>query len=203
MTPATQKTRKRSRSPVTMPLLPHVSTLSFGKSQKDPDVTTYSIMNGSEALAFTIGGAISPFELSSLMENAPRKTLTLKLPKIWEDAIDVWESELMVYMKAARATYFGQEVTEDEVATLYKSFTKKVGEYPRQLNLKVNTTGFHSVRYWDTEKRSMTPPTTHSLSQFNARCSVRSLWISKDGWGCVVDGHDLQLIQQIPEECPF
>ena len=185
-----------------MPLLPHVSALSFGNAQKESDVTTFSIMNGSEALVFTIGGAVSPFELSSLLEN-PRKTLTLKLPKVWEDTIDIWEAELMEYMKTHRATYFGAEVTEDEVSDLYKSFTKKVALYPRQLNLKVNTTGFHSVRYWDKDRQSMTTPTTHALSQFNARCSMRSIWLSKDGWGCVVDGLDLQMIEQIPAECPF
>ena len=200
---ATTRRPKRSRSPVkTSTLLKNVDQLSIGKPQTDADVSTFPISFEKDPVAFVIGGAVSAFELSSLYES-PRKTLTLRLPQIWEDGLVEWEAGLVAYVMKHRTTFFGAAASEADVTGGYTSFTKKTCEYPRNINLKVNTTGFYAVRYWDATRESIPPLASHIQARFNVRCVLRAIWVKDLTWGCVVDGTDLQLLEQASTECPF
>jgi hypothetical protein len=200
----TQRGRSRSRSPVdNKSLMKNVNELSIGKPQVDADVTTYALSFGKEPVTFTVGGGISPFEISSMFES-PRKTLTLRLPQIWEECLVEWETELVAYIAKHRAKYFGSDTSEKDVIDAYNSFTKKTGVYAMNMHVKINTAGFYAVRYWDADRQSIPPPDSHAQSKFNVRCVLRAIWVKKDQtWGVVVDGTDLQLLEQVTAECPF
>ena len=99
--------------------------------------------------------------------------------------------------------FFGRKLSEEDVLTMYKPITKKTGEYPRQLRVKVNTTGYHSTRYWDAQRTRIDAPESHAGKIFNAKVALRALWVAPEAWGLVCDATDLQEQEQAPEVCPF
>ena len=85
----------------------------------------------------------------------------------------------------------------------YKPVTKKTGDYPRHLRVKVNTTGLQAARYWDQAKKRISALEDHAGLLFTAKVAIRALWFADDAWGLVVEATDLMLQEEISVECPF
>ena len=145
----------------------------------------------------------SPFEPSSFVEESSRKTITLRLNKEWDAALDCFEACILHEATSRSAEFFGRSLGEEEVCEMYKPITKKTGDYPRNLRAKLNTAGPYAARYWAADKTRLDPPGTLAGVALNVRVSLRSLWIGDDAWGVVADCTDLQVMQQCREECPF
>ena len=146
----------------------------------------------------------APWEASAFDDANPRKTLTLRLPKILDEPFERMESCLGHEVFAESVRFFGRKLSEEDVLTMYKSITKKTGEYPRQLRVKINTTGFHSIRYWDAGRARIDAPEIHAGKVYNAKVALRALWVAPEAWGLVCDATDLQEQEdRATFECPF
>ena len=202
--------RSRSSSPIhratpamiPAEFIPRVKTWKFGPALGESDVKSYPLTMGGMDLVLNIQGCLSPFDPSSLNGSA-RKTLTLRLPKIWDDPFGGVESELVKEVATKSQTLFGEKLNEEQLLERYKPIARKVGEYPRQLRAKLNTDGFYACRYWDSERKRAEPPEDHTGLAFNAVIKLRALWVSSEAWGLVCDCTDLQLLEAAQVECPF
>ena len=197
----------RSRSPTRVQqLIPPVSAWTFGavrENVENSEVRTFPVSVDGKEVCLSMGGVVSPFELSSLSEGNARKSLTLRLPKPWEEAIGCMESCLLHELCEQTEHFFQRPLTENEVEALYKPCSQKKDDYPRHLRVKVNTSGFHACRYWDTERKLCEPPVDHANYIWNAKIHVRAVWFGPDGWGLVLDATDLQTQSAPVAECPF
>jgi len=183
--------------------IPHVKSWKFGPSQGDSDVKSYPLTVGGMDLVLNLqGGCISPFDPSSLNGGA-RKTLTLRLPKVWDEPFGEMEAALIKEVAVKSIALFDETLNEEQLQERYRPIAKKVGEYPRQLRTKLNTDGFYAARYWNSERQCIDPPEDHTGLVFNAVIKLRALWVSAEAWGLVCDATDLQLLETAQVECPF
>ena len=106
-------------------------------------------------------------------------------------------------MHEQSSRFFGAPQTQEQVLEGYKAITKKKGDYPRHLRVKVNTVGLRSCRYWDKDKKRMKALEDHADILLTARVVLRSVWTSGDTWGIVADATDLMLQDEIVVDCPF
>ena len=196
----------RSRSPTRVQqLISPVSAWTFGAARENvenSEVRTFPISVDGKEVCLSMGGVVSPFEISSLSEGNARKSLTLRLPKTWEDVIECMEVCLMHEVCARADLFFQRPLTENDV-DLYKPCSQKKDNFPRHLRVKVNTGGFHACRYWDAERKLCEPPAEHTNYTWNSKIHVRALWVGPDGWGLVLDATDLQTQSAPVVECPF
>ena len=182
-------------------LIPCPKLWAFGPAQAGEGVKTFPITCAGNELVLHLQGCYSPFDTSSLTESA-RKSLTLKLPVIWEQQFAALESQLLAETAQLSPQLFGTKYSEDDLRTRYKSITKKTGDYPMQLRAKVNTDGFYSCRYWDKDRQRLEPPDTHAGLNCTVAIRLRGLWVSPDTFGLVADCTDLQIIDEVAA-CPF
>jgi hypothetical protein len=203
---STTAERSRTRSPTPREILiPWVENWTFGTPQKNaenPQIQTIPLSVDGSSIICTIDEAFSPFELSSLSEGATRKSLTLRLSSRWDGAIDCMEASIMHRLIKEPETVFGCILTEDEVNDTYKPISMKKDNFPRNLRVKVNTTGSRKCRYWGIDKQRIDAP-NHDQVNFNAKVHIRALWLGPDGWGLILDAADLQVQDAPIEECPF
>ena len=196
----------RSRSPTRVQqLISPVSAWTFGAARENvenSEVRTFPISVDGKEVCLSMGGVVSPFEISSLSEGNARKSLTLRLPKTWEDVIECMEVCLMHEVCARADLFFQRPLTENDV-DLYKPCSQKKDNFPRHLRVKVNTGGFHACRYWDAERKLCEPPADHANFTWNAKIHIRALWVASDGYGLVLDATDLQTQSAPVVECPF
>ena len=182
--------------------IPQVKTWKFGPAQGDSEVKSYPLSVGGMDIVLNLQGCLSPFDPSSLNGGA-RKTLTLRLPKVWDQPFGEMEAALIKEAATKSQTLFDETLSEEQLQERYKPIGKKTGEYPRQIRTKLNTDGFYACRYWDSERKRAEPPEDHTSLAFNAVIKLRALWVSSEAWGIVCDATDLQLIEAAQVECPF
>jgi len=204
--------RSRSSSPVRPAVatdkmippsfIPQVKTWKFGAAQGDGEVKSFPIGCGGMDLVLNIQGCLSPFDASSLNDSA-RKTLTLRLPQVWDGPFGEMEAALMKEAADHSPALFGEKLSEDQLLERYKPLTKKTGEYPRQLKAKMNTNGYYAVRFWNSERIRVDAPGDCGGLLFNAVLKIRAMWVSAEAWGLVCDATDLQLLETAQIECPF
>ena len=197
----------RSRSPTRVQsLIPPVSAWTFGAARENvenSEVNTYPVSVDGKEVCLSMGGVVSPFELSSLAEGNARKSLTLRLPKPWEEAIECMESCLLHEVCVQTNLFFRCALEENEVEARHKPCSQKKDNFQRHIRVKVNTSGFQACRYWDSERRLCDAPAAHAGITWNAKIHVRALWTGPDGWGLVLDATDLQIQDAPVVECPF
>ncbi len=198
---------KRSRSPpqIRAPaaLIPPVKSWSFLPSRAESGIKSVPMTYQESPIVLSIQDVLSPFEPSSFVEESTRKTLTLRLNKEWDAAFDCFEACLLYEVATRSDEFFGRALGEEEAQEMYKPISKKTGEYPRNLRVKLNTAGFYAARYWAADRTRLDPPETLAGVSLNVRVVLRALWIGDDAWGVVADCTDLQLAIQPIEECPF
>ena len=182
-------------------LIPCPKSWAFGAGQSGEGVKTFPVTSAGKELMLHLQGCHSPFDASSLTDGA-RKTLTLRLPSIWEQQFVTLECLLIAEAAQLSPQPFGTKFSEEDLRARYKSVTKKAGDYAMQLRAKVNTEGFYSCRYWDKDRQRIDAPDTHAGLNCNAALSVRGLWVSPENFGLVVDCTDLQIIDDVAT-CPF
>ena len=182
--------------------IPQVKTWKFGPAQGDSEVKSYPLSVGGMDIVLNLQGCLSPFDPSSLNGGA-RKTLTLRLPKVWDQPFGEMEAALIKEAATKSQTLFDETLSEEQLQERYKPIGKKTGEYPRQIRTKLNTDGFYACRYWDSERKRAEPPENHTGLVFNAVVRLRALWVSSEAWGLVCDATDLQLLEAPTAECPF
>ena len=199
---AEQDESERLHSMIPAEFIPHVKSWKFGPALGESDIKSYPLTMGGMDLVLNIQGCLSPFDASSLSGGA-RKTLTLRLPKIWDEPFGEMEQALIKEAAIKTKTLFGETLTEEQLQERYKPIAKKTGEYPRQIRTKLNTDGFYACRYWDSERKRAEPPEDHAGLAFNAVIKLRALWVSSEAWGLVCDCTDLQLLEAAQVECPF
>ena len=197
----------RSRSPTrAQELIPPVAAWTFGAARantENSEVNTFPVSFAGKDVYLSMGGVVTPFEISSLSEGNARKSLTLRLPKAWEESVECMESCLLHEVCAQTRRFFRCALEEHEVEAMYKPCSQKKDDYPRHIRVKVNTSGFHACRYWDVERKLCEPPMDHANFTWNAKIHVRALWTGPDGWGLVLDATDLQIQSAPVVECPF
>jgi hypothetical protein len=197
----------RSRSPSIMQervSIPPVSEWTFTKTRPMGKLpASVELRHAGLAIEMFMNKVVSPFEPGSFIQPCYRKTLTLRLPEEWDNALACLEACLIHEVIQRASTLFEDTFTSEQITAMYSPVTKKDGEYPRDLRTKINTNGSASVRYWDANKSRMTAPESHANICWNARVIIHGLWISKDKWGLVVDATDLIQTEVEIVECPF
>ncbi len=202
---------KRSRSPpqprgravAPAALIPPVKSWTFLDARSESGIKSVPVTYQRSPIVLSIQDVLSPFEPSSFVEESNRKTLTLRVNNEWDSALDCFEACLLHEATSRSAEFFGRSLGEEEVREMYKPFSKKTCDYPRNLRAKLNTAGPYAARYWAADKTRLDPPGTLAGVALNVRVSLRALWIGDDAWGVVAECTDLQLAEQGPEECPF
>ena len=182
------------------PNIPPVKEWKFDQTSLESKV--WNITRAGKPIELHIEGLYSPWQLSSLNESA-RKTLTLRLLKEWDAPFDCMESCLLHEVQERSAEFLGSPQSPEHIAELFKPITKKSGEYPRHLRVKVQTSGAYAVRYWDKDKKLCSAPNDHSGMHFTAKVILRSLWFSDDAWGLCAECTDLMIQDQVIVACPF
>ena len=182
--------------------VPQVKTWKFGAAQGDGEVKSLPVSCGGMDIVLNVQGCLSPFDASSLNDSA-RKTLTLRLPQVWDGPFGEMEAALMKEAADHSPALFGEKLSEDQLLERYKPLTKKTNEYPRQLRAKLNTNGFYAVRFWNSERIRVDAPGDYGGLLFNAVLKIRAMWVSAEAWGLVCDATDLQLLEVAHAECPF
>ena len=167
------------------------------------EVNTYALSCGGMDLLCHIHDAVSPFEPSSLADG-PRKTLVLRLPPSWDAPIGEMEEALIAEVAVRSTELFGERQSEEALRAKYKPISKKAGEYPRNLRVKLNTSGYHAARFWDLDRKRLEAPAEYSGLNFSAMVRFRALWVAADSWGLVCDATDMQVLAgPVSPECPF
>ncbi len=194
--------RARSRSPPAQERsgLPPVAQWVFQKTSQEGK--TMAISYDGKPIEFTVEAA-SPFELSSFAVDSIRKSLTLRLPPHWGERFECLEACLLDVVQRESPRFLGSAFTFEQVSEAYKPVTKKTGDYPRNLRVKVNTLGLQATRYWDAAKNRVKAPEQHAGLIFSARVTLRSLWFANDTWGLVAECTDLKVVEEAAAECPF
>ena len=183
--------------------IPGVDTWDIGAVQGEGLVRSYPISCGGMDLVLSIPGCLAPFDASAL-NGAPRKTLTLRVPKDWDAPLGDMEDALLGMVCAKSELFFQTKSTMDEIAERYKPITKKMGKYPRNLRAKLNADQtWNAVRYWNAERIRIDAPAHHAGMTTNAVVRLRAIWVSADAWGLVCDASDLQVLEAPVAECPF
>ena len=193
------------------PTIPAVKEWKFDRTSLEGKV--WNITRAGKPIVLTIEGMYSPFEPSSMNESA-RKTLTLRLPKEWDAPFDCMEACLVHEVQERSHDFLGSETEQkamttrlspspEHIAESYKAITKKNGEYPRHLRVKVQTSGASAARYWSKDKKRVSTPEDHTGMYFNAQVILRSLWFADDAWGLVAEAPDLMIRDEACAECPF
>jgi hypothetical protein len=198
----------RSRSPSVARervSIPPVSEWTFKKTRPMGKLpASVELRHDGRVIETFIKNTVSPFEPSSFIQPSNRKTLTLRLPEEWDDALACLEACLIHEVIQRASVLFEDTFTPEQIEEMYCPVTKKDGEYPRDFRAKINTNGMSSVRYWDQNKSLMTtPPESHANVCWSARVIIHALWISKDKWGLVADATDLIQTGIQNVECPF
>ncbi len=202
---------KRSRSPpqtrgsavAPAALIPPVKSWTFLDARSESGIKSIPVTYQRSLIVLSIQDVLSPFEPSSFVEESTRKTITLRLNKEWDAAVDCFEACILHEAASRSEEFFGRPLGEEAVREMYKPISKKTGDYPRNLRVKLNTAGLYAARYWGSDKTRLDPPGTLAGVALNVRVSLRSLWIGDDAWGVVADCTDLQVAEQGSEECPF
>ena len=171
----------------------------------DGGVQTVQVSYKGGPVQVTMKALFSPFEPSSMDENVSRQTLTLRLSKEWEAKVVEVEQLLLERVALESRDIFGRAMTAVEVADLYKSCTRKAGQYPMNLRVKVNHTGMQSTRYWDDSGNRSGMLQTFCNRSFNVVINIRSMWFGEnDAFGLVVDATDIQTVASGDDmKCPF
>ena len=184
--------------------IPAVKAWKMGAAQgAEGGVKTYPLSVGGSEIMLQMQGCLSPFDASSL-SGGSRKTLTLRLPQVWDEPFGLMETALLKEVAVKSTALFGKQLSEEELVEMYKPVSKKQeAKYPRNLRAKVNSTGFYACRYWDGERKKAETPADHAGLVFNAVVRLRSLWISAEAWGLVCEATDLQILTQEAVDCPF
>ncbi len=195
----------RSRSPPRVRVsIPPVSEWTFVKTSTDGVIpTSMVIRHGGKIIEMAVNNVVSPFEPSSFIENCYRKSLTLRLPTEWADPFECMEACLRAEVSQQATRFFDTPQTPEQIEEMYSPVSKKVGDYPRNLRCKINTTGSTSTRYWAADKTHMKAPETLVNTRWNARVVLNGLWFSGDKWGLVIDATDLMIVEEPAFECPF
>ena len=184
--------------------LPSVATWTFGDAREVSEgLRSFPISIDGKWLTVQILATLAPFELSSLNEGSSRKTLTIRLPKGWDEPFGTMEAALVKEAAANSQALFGERLSEEQLLERYKPISKKTGEYPRNVRAKVNQGGAYATRFWNMDKAAAPAPEAFTGRTFNAVLTLRSLWTSNDAWGLVCDAIDLQAAGGPPAECPF
>jgi len=187
-----------------LPAIPRPQPLTWklGHPQAAADgiVKTFPITNAGQDVTITMQGCLSPFDPSSLNDSS-RKSLTLRLPLVWEGAFESLENDLIAMAAKNSQELFGTTFTEEALHNRYKPITQRRGEYPRQLRAKLVTDGFYACRYWSSTKQRIEPLTTHTGEVFNVALKLRGVWVSAEYFGLVCDLTDLQTSEAAA--CPF
>ena len=195
---------KRSRDGAPVVLIPPVKSWQFlPATSAESGIKSVPLAHKQRPIVLSIQNAFSPFEPSAYVEGATRKTLTLRLNKEWDGAFDCFEACLLYEVAARSQEIFGRSLGEEELAEMYKPLTRKSGEYPRNLRVKLNTTGVYQVRFWASDKTRLDAPATLADTPVNARVALRAVWIGDDAWGIVADCTDVQFVGLSSDECPF
>ena len=198
--------KERSRSPnhKMMPAVPspQPKTWKIGPPQSSTDgcVKTFALSSAGVDVTLCMQGCLSQFEPSALNDNS-RKTLTLRLPIVWDGTFETLEDEVVKLAAKNSAELFGTTFTEEALGDRYKAITQKKGEYPRQLRAKIVGDGFYACRYWSSTKQRIEPLTTHSGEIFNVALKIRGIWVSAENFGLVCQLTDLQTSEAAA--CPF
>ncbi len=184
-------------------LIPPVKSWTFLPARSESGIKSIPVTYQRSPIVLSIQDVLSPFEPSSFVEESTRKTITLRLNKEWDAAVDCFEACILHEAASRSEEFFGRPLGEEEVREMYKPITKKTGEYPRNLRAKLNTSGFYAARYWSADKTRLDARETLSNTPFNVREALRALWIGEDAWGVVADCTDVQLVGLSSEVCPF
>ena len=189
-------------------MIPPVSSWDIHSHSTDSHgLRTVPVSYEQRPIALTIQDAYSPFEPSAFIEGSPRKTLALNLTAEWDDALECFEACLLHEVAAKSLQIFGRTLGQAEVQQMYKPLSRKVGEYPRNLRVKLNTAGFYAATFWAPDKtrliHRLETPESLAGRTLNVRVALRAIWIGDDAWGVVADCTDVQLTPMAPEVCPF
>ena len=183
------------------PTIPAVKEWKFDRTSLEGKM--WNITRAGKPIVLTIESLYSPFEPSSLNESV-RKTLTLRLPKEWDAPFDCMEACLLHEVQQRSNEFLGSVWDAHHITDCYKAITKKNGEYPRHLRVKIQTSGPSAVRYWSKDKKRVSTPEDHTGMYFNAQVILRSLWFSDDAWGLVAEAPDLMIQDEAAVvACPF
>ena len=136
-----------------------------------------------------------------MKEGGNRKTLALRLPKSWDGPFECMEACVLHEIGEQSEVFSGSDVDPEELLSKYKALTKKNGDFPRQLRVKVTTTGSHGTRYWDKDKQRIPAPVDHTGLVCTVRILIRSVFVGVDAWGLVCDATDIQLQDDVITEC--
>ena len=201
---ATQMKRKATGDP----LIPPVNSWFIHSPSTDAKgLRTVPVSYEQRPITLTIQDAYSPFEPSAFIEGSPRKTLTLNLTREWDDALECFEACLLHEMAVKSLEVFGRTLGQAEVQEMYKPLSRKVGEHPRNLRVKLNTAGFYAATFWSPNKtrliHRLETPESLAGRTLNVRVALRAIWVGDDAWGVVADCTDVQLTATAPEVCPF
>ena len=185
--------------------VPAVKAWKFGAAQgAEGGVKSFPLTCGGAELMLHMQGCVSPFDASDPPGgSSSRKTLTLRLPVVWDESFGLAETALVKEVTARSATLFGEKLSEEQALDRFKPITKKTDQFPRNLRAKLNTGGFYAVRYWDGERKRAESPQDHTGLVFNAVVRLRSLWVSAEAWGLVCEATDLQILEAPTVDCPF
>ena len=199
---------ERSRSPKgrarATAAVPPVKGWTIAQRIGDGPVGTAGLTHRNQPIGIGFTNLHSPFNPSSFPNAmSQRQTLTLRLPREWEEALQCMESALLDRVAASSAEIFGREMPEEQVREMYKSITRKTGDYPMNVRVKLSSTGFSTTRYWSPGGVRVEPPESHECKDFNAKVVLRALWFADDAWGLVIDCTDLQEVTGDLDPCPF
>ena len=194
--------RKQTTLPGATMTAPDTKSWKLGEAVEsaDGDVKTYPLTSGGVDITLTMHSCLVPFDASSLNDGA-RKSLTVRVPNIWEDAFESMDSDIVALAVANSVKIFGGPFSEDDLRGRYKPMSQKAGNYPRQLRAKLVTEGFYACRCWDSEKRRIESVTSHAGGVFSIVLKIRGLWVSAESFGIVCDITDLQTVEVAA--CPF
>ena len=183
-------------------LIPSVSRWSFASCQESEGVQSFPISYNKTDVILNIGGAMAPFDASAHPERETSRSLLLKLPAIWENSFEQLDALLVSCVAGESQKFFGAKLSEDEVRERYKSITKKVGAFPRNLKLKLRS-GYYASRFWNSDREAMEQPSDFSQTTYNVIVKLRALWFTREAWGIVCDATDFQQTDAMLVECPF
>jgi len=186
-----------------IPLIPPVNDWTFGAPRQEGVMAIHGLTYSDGGIAIMVDSTYAPFELGSMDVANSRKTLTLRLPGHMDEPFACAEAALVHEVASRSSDFFGRLLSEEQIGAMYKPITRKNGEFPRHLRVKVNTVRGNRTRYWDASRARAEPPDSHAGAFFNARVQLRAIWIGADAWGLVCDATDLQMQETEAVDCPF
>jgi hypothetical protein len=166
-----------SRSTVRPSSLPPVSEWLYEQTEI---ASVWTIKHKGNAVDLIITDAYSSFDLSSMKEGGNRKTLALRLPRINDEPSECMEARVIHEIGERNDMLFCSDVDQEHLLTKYKALTKTNGDYPRQLKVKVTTTGSHATRYLDKDTTRIVAPVDHTGLVCTVRIVIRSVWVGID-----------------------